>query len=81
MEVPVTMPDLGVPRASLSLWFVEAGDRVEEGERLLEVLAGPATFDLSAPAAGRLTRRTVLPDDSVVPGQVLGYIEDGTHGA
>src|SRR4051812_37439059 len=71
MEVPVNLPDLGVPSATLSLWFVEVGSHVEEGERLLEILAGAATFDLSAPVCGRLVRRSVLPTDRVLPGQVL----------
>jgi pyruvate/2-oxoglutarate dehydrogenase complex dihydrolipoamide acyltransferase (E2) component len=76
MQVPLTMPDLGVQRAALSLWFVETGARVEEGERVLEILAGAATIDLSAPVRGRLIRRCAMPSDRVIPGQVLGYIED-----
>jgi pyruvate/2-oxoglutarate dehydrogenase complex dihydrolipoamide acyltransferase (E2) component len=76
MQTPVTMPDLGVPRAVLSLWFLDAGAEVEEGERLLEILTGAATFDVSSPAAGRLVERCALPNDLVLPGQVLGYIED-----
>ena len=75
MEIPIAMPDLGVPKATLSLWFVELGSRVEEGERLLEILAGAATFDISAPVAGRLVKRAAISSDRVVPGQVLGYIE------
>jgi hypothetical protein len=43
---------------------------------LLEILAGAATFDLAAPAAGRLVQRCALPPDPVLPGQVLGYIDD-----
>lgn len=78
MRVPVTLPDLGVPRASVSLWFVDAGGPVEEGERLVEILAGAATFDVAAPAAGRLIERCALPTDRVLPGQILGYVEDGT---
>jgi pyruvate/2-oxoglutarate dehydrogenase complex dihydrolipoamide acyltransferase (E2) component len=76
MPTPVTMPDLGVSRAVLSLWFVEPGSMVEEGERLLEILAGAATFDLAAPASGRLVECCARPTDRVLPGQVLGYIED-----
>jgi pyruvate/2-oxoglutarate dehydrogenase complex dihydrolipoamide acyltransferase (E2) component len=76
MEVAVTLPDLGVPDATVSLWFVETGDLVEEGERLLEILAGVATIDISAPVNGRLVLRCALPTDRVIPGQALGYIED-----
>ncbi len=76
MRTPVTLPELGVPRALLSLWLVEAGARVEQGERLLEILAGAATFDVAAPISGRLVERCALPPEPVLPGQVLGYIED-----
>ncbi len=76
MQVPITMPELGMLRAELSVWFVELGARVEEGERLVEILAGAATVDIAAPAGGRLVRQCKLPPDSVLPGQVLGYIED-----
>ena len=76
MQIPITMPELGTLRAELSVWFVDVGARVEEGERLLEILAGAATVDIAAPATGRLVRQCALPPDSVLPGQVLGYIEN-----
>ena len=75
MQVPIIMPELGTPRAEMSIWFVDLGAKVEEGERLLEILAGAATVDLAAPTAGQLVRQCALPPDSVLPGQVLGYIE------
>ncbi len=74
--VPIIMPELGVPRATLSLWFVGEGELVEEGERLIEILAGPATFDISAPTSGRLVERLAFPNDVLVAGQALGYIEE-----
>lgn len=75
MAIPILMPELGVPRATLGLWFVEDGDSVEEGERLIEVRAGAATFDISAPATGLVERRA-FPTDVLAAGQVLGYIEE-----
>ena len=75
MPLPITMPELGVPRAAVSLWFAEPGDTVYEGDRLVEILAGAATFDVSAPATGRLRERLALANDLVVPGQVLGTLE------
>jgi pyruvate/2-oxoglutarate dehydrogenase complex dihydrolipoamide acyltransferase (E2) component len=84
MEVPVIMPDLGVAQATLSLWFVEESSNVHEGERLVEILAGAATFDICAPIDGQLVKRCTLPTDRVSPGQVLGYVssaECGTRNA
>jgi pyruvate/2-oxoglutarate dehydrogenase complex dihydrolipoamide acyltransferase (E2) component len=73
-RVPVILPDLGVPSARLSVWFAEPGDTVYEGERLVEVAVGGATFDVSAPATGRLAECFVMPPDEVKPQAVLGEI-------
>jgi pyruvate/2-oxoglutarate dehydrogenase complex dihydrolipoamide acyltransferase (E2) component len=73
----VVLPDLGtgpdVPIV-ISHWFAARGARVWEGERLVEVLVGPATFDVSAPASGRLAEIHGWEDDRVLPGSVLGLV-------
>jgi pyruvate/2-oxoglutarate dehydrogenase complex dihydrolipoamide acyltransferase (E2) component len=73
-RVPVVLPELGVSSARLSVWFAEPGDLVYEGDRLVEVVVGGATFDVSAPATGRLTERFALPPDILTPRQVLGEL-------
>jgi pyruvate/2-oxoglutarate dehydrogenase complex dihydrolipoamide acyltransferase (E2) component len=73
-RVPVVLPDLGIPSARLSVWFAEPGDMIYEGDRLVEVAVGGATFDVSAPATGRLIERFALPPDEVKPRQVLGEL-------
>ena len=73
-RVPVVLPDLGVASVRLSVWFAEPGDLVYEGERLVEVAVGGATFDVSAPATGRLAEQFVLPPDAVKAQAVLGEI-------
>src|SRR5947208_1741592 len=79
----VILPDLGtgpdVPIV-VSHWFAARGDEVWEGDRLVEVLVGPATFDVPAPATGRLAEIRGREDDRVAPGAVLGLVaaaEDG----
>ena len=47
-RVPITLPELGDPRAVFSLWYVRPGDRVFEGDRVAEVLIPGATFDVLA---------------------------------
>ena len=59
----------------VSLWLVGRGARVTEGEPLLEVLAGPATVDLPAPADGILAETLVAEEDRLAVGQRLGVIE------
>ena len=83
----VILPELGtspdVPIV-VSHWFAERGDEVWEGDRLVEVLVGPATFDVPSPTSGRLAVIHGQEDDRVTPGTVLGLVavlEDGDDGA
>jgi pyruvate/2-oxoglutarate dehydrogenase complex dihydrolipoamide acyltransferase (E2) component len=76
---PLVVPDLGLSHATVtvSCWLVPLHARVTRGDRVVELLAGPATVDLSAPASGRLRQQLVEEDQAVVPGQILGVIESG----
>ncbi|MGZ5997409.1 MAG: biotin/lipoyl-containing protein, partial [Isosphaeraceae bacterium] len=58
----------------VSYWFAARGESVWEGERLVEVLVGPATFDVPAPATGRLVEIRLREDDPILPGAMLGCI-------
>ena len=71
------LPELGLGRQPIvvSLWLVERGSRVVEGEQLLEVLAGPVTVDLPAVADGVLAETLVEEDDVLTVGQRLAVIE------
>jgi pyruvate/2-oxoglutarate dehydrogenase complex dihydrolipoamide acyltransferase (E2) component len=73
-EVPVVMPALGLDAVRVSAWFAEPGEAVYEGDRIVEVSGGGATFDVVAPATGRLASQLVLPRDELQPGQVLGFV-------
>ena len=57
-----------------------AGGRVWEGERLVEVLVGPATFDVPSPVSGRLAEIRGLEDDRVEAGSVLGLVATADDG-
>lgn len=76
MPTPITLPELGAGAMTLSLWYAEAGDAVLEGERVVEILCDHATFEVIAPATGRLAEKRVFPREPVAPGMVLGLIED-----
>lgn len=75
MRTNIILPDVGAAPVRLSAWFAEPGDPIYEGDRLVEVLVGGATFDVSAPATGRLAERRALPNDPVRAGEVLGELE------
>ena len=76
MRRPILLPDLGVRAAVLSVWFVNPGDQVYAGDRLVEILAGGATFDVPSPTTGQFVEKLALPDDSLQPGQILGMVEE-----
>ena len=75
MPTPIRLPELGGP-AVLSVWFAAVGDRVYEGDRLVEVLIDGASFDVPAPATGRLAEKLAHPDDRLTPGQALGVVDE-----
>src|SRR5690242_13475010 len=74
-RVEIVLPDVGAAPVVLSAWFADPGDEVYEGDRLVEVLVGGATFDVSSPATGRLAEKRALTNDRLRPGQVLGFVE------
>jgi len=71
------LPDLDLPGVPLrvSAWHARVGQRVVEGDRLIEVVAGDVAIDLSAPATGVLVEQCVTNDDRLEVGQVLARIE------
>ncbi len=76
-RVTVILPDFGIgPDAVIvvSHWYYRRGEEVWEGDRLVEILVGAATFDVPAPETGRLTQICFEEDDRVRPGQVLGIL-------
>ncbi len=75
MRSEIRLPDLGAGPAVLSVWFADVGELVYEGDRLVEVLVGGATFDVAAPATGRLAEKLARVNDPVQPGQVLGVVD------
>ena len=73
----VVLPDLGTgPDETIvvSHWFAARGEIVWEGDKLVEVVVGAATFDVPAPKNGRLARVRLRTDDLVPPGAVLGLM-------
>ncbi len=75
MSVPITVPELGTARARVSAWFVRPGERVYEGDRVVEVTVPGATVDVPAPATGTVTECRAHVGDGVRADQVLGTID------
>jgi pyruvate/2-oxoglutarate dehydrogenase complex dihydrolipoamide acyltransferase (E2) component len=77
MRHNLVLPDLGLGDwpVTVSLWLVELGSEVAEGDRLVELAADSVTVDLPSPASGTLVETLALEDEEVQIGQVLGVIE------
>lgn len=72
----IVMPDIGAENLPMQVcsWLVELGEQVREGDRLVEVSLPGLTFDVSSPAAGRLSAIDKCVGTDVQPGDVLGKI-------
>ncbi|MGH7127019.1 MAG: lipoyl domain-containing protein [Planctomycetaceae bacterium] len=77
MNVPITLSELGAEGepVRVSVWLVDVGDALSEGDRVVEVLLRGITFDVSAPVGGVLRRIDKNADSVVAAGDVLGWID------
>ncbi len=75
--VDVTLPELaeGVEEATVSFWHIENGNKVEEGQDLVELVTDKATFNLPAPCSGILKEVLVEEGDTIKVGQTLAVID------
>lgn len=73
----IVVPDFDLPGIPLSIcaWLVAPGERVYEGDRVVEIFAGEVTIDIGSPAAGVLLEQLATEDETVAVGQVVGRIE------
>jgi pyruvate/2-oxoglutarate dehydrogenase complex dihydrolipoamide acyltransferase (E2) component len=71
----IVAPDLGCPNVVVSVWYVKPGEKVHPGDRLVELLAGSATFDVTSADNGTLVEHCVWPGDVLTPKQVLGKLD------
>ena len=76
-RIDLCLPDLGLDDQPITLsgWLVPRGARVAAGERVAEILAGPATVDLPSPVDGVLVQKLVDVDEPITVGQPLGVME------
>jgi 2-oxoglutarate dehydrogenase E2 component (dihydrolipoamide succinyltransferase) len=75
--VELHLQDLDLPNVpiTVSSWHARVGQRVVEGDRLIEVTAGDVTVDLSSPASGILAEQCVKIDETLTVGQLLARIQ------
>lgn len=61
--------------ATVSYWHVEEGDKVKEGDDLVEMTTDKAAFNVPCPISGILAEILAEEGDLVKVGEVLGVIE------
>jgi pyruvate dehydrogenase E2 component (dihydrolipoamide acetyltransferase)/2-oxoisovalerate dehydrogenase E2 component (dihydrolipoyl transacylase) len=67
------LPQLGegVYEAEMIRWLVTAGDAVEHGQGLMEVMTDKATMEVPAPFAGTVTELRVQPGSTIKVGDLI----------
>lgn len=73
----VTLPELaeGVEKATVSYWHFEEGDKIEEGQDLVELVTDKATFNLPSPCSGTLIEILSREGEMVKVGEALAAIK------
>ena len=74
------LPDLGegIHEGEILKWHVEAGDTIQEDEPLVDVETDKAALTIPSPRSGEIVSRTGNAGDTVLVGDVIAVIEDGT---
>ncbi len=78
MKLEVRVPELGdsdADEVAVSFWYFDAGEKVREGEELVELLTDKAAFNVTVPANGVLCEIMVPEGGAASVGDVLGCIE------
>ena len=78
MKIEVPLPSLGEdanPEAQVSAWLAKVGDRLDEGDDLIELVTDKAAFTVPCPQAGVLTELRVDEGADVTVGDIIAVIE------
>ena len=78
MRVEVELPEVGEnngAEATVSFWYVEEDEEVEQGEDLVEMLTEKTTFNVTAPVSGRLVEILAQEGDAVKIGDIVAIRE------
>lgn len=78
----ITLPELGetVTEGTITRWFKQVGDRVEEDEPLFEVSTDKVDTEVPSPVSGWLSEIRVAEGDTVDVGTILAVLVDTAPG-
>ena len=78
MRVEVELPEVegnNGDEATVSFWYVEEDEEVEEGEDLVEMITEKTTFNVTAPVSGRLLEILAQEGDVVKIDDIMAILE------
>lgn len=73
----VIIPELGegITKATVACWHGKAGDRVQEGDDLVELVTDKAVFNVAADQNGTIKEILIQEGKEAAIGETLAYIE------
>ena len=71
VEVELTHENVDIDEATVSSWYVEEGEEVDQGDTLVEMIAGDEMFTINAPESGTVVELRADEEDVVKIGDVL----------
>ena len=76
--VKVVLPELGenIAKATVSYWYFQEGEKVNEKDDLVELTTDKATFNLPSPATGIISEIFFREGDTVHAGEMLAIIDE-----
>jgi 2-oxoglutarate dehydrogenase E2 component (dihydrolipoamide succinyltransferase) len=82
MTVEIKVPESGesISEVEVSEWRKSEGDSVEQDEILVVLETDKASFDLPAPASGKLAKILKSAGEATAVGEVIGTIEEDSAG-
>ncbi len=76
VEIELPEPDeKNGDEATVSFWYVEEDEEVEEGEDIVEMITEKTTFNVTAPVSGRLVEILSQEGDVVKVGDIMAILE------
>lgn len=74
----VVLPELGegIDKATVSYWYFQEGQKVNEKDDLVELTTDKATFNLPSPCTGTLLEIFFREGDTVNVGEALAVIDE-----
>ncbi len=79
-DFQVILPPLGddaPAEAKVSFFYVQEGDRVNEGDDFCEMIMDKAAFNVPAPCTGKVMAIKAQEDETVKVGALLAIVETG----